>query len=285
MSRLGIKQIDKNILYMSREELFKEFASSTGEVVVSVLIVNFLWQQICYIRQGNESPVDGGNVRSLWYLIKPVIYRIQPKPVRGVDHYKTLSEKISLMVEKKLFSYSEFGLYEDGKWSVGNKIPHIIIMAEKDSHYNFLLKMQEELGCSIISSGGQPKTISSEYFSIEFKKKVPGYYKKGKVKLIALVDYDPFGFLLLDTLVDDLRVFGIKGIAVNNLSVPKNYTKEELEYLHYDLIYEGDVSQTILKKWMRKTKGIDGNAWGMEVDVLMMDKKRVRELILKEIKK
>ena len=164
-------------------------------------------------------------------------------------------------------------------------MPHVIIMAEKDSHYNFLLKMQEELGCSIVSSRGQPKTISSEYFSTEFKKKVPGYYKKGKVRLFALVDYDPFGYLLLETLVRDLKTFGIKGVTAKNLSVPKNYTADELEYLHYDLIYEGEVTQTILKKWMRKTKGINGNPWGMEVDVMMMDKKRVRELILREMEK
>jgi hypothetical protein len=99
--------------------------------------------------------------------------------------------------------------------------------------------------------------------------------------VIALVDYDPHGWLLLDTFMDDLRTFGIKNPELINLSVPDNYDPRELEFQHYDLLREDEVPGKILRSWMKRTGGIEGNPWGMEVDVLMMNRLRVRQLFLK----
>lgn len=276
---MGVKEITKDILYMPKEELQANFSTASGNsVVVSVLMANFLWQQVNYIRAGAESPVIGGNVRSLWYLVKPVLSRLDI--LDETDHYKTLSEQLGEMVSNKILSYHEFGLLEDGKWKVGAFNPHVILMAEKESHFAFLQQMQDLTGSSIIATGGQPSTITSEYFTDALKIALEKAGNADQITVLSLTDYDPFGYSLLDTFMGDLKTFGIKNSQVINLSVPKNYTPEQLEMLHYDIEKSHDTPASMLRKWMKLTNGIDGKPWGMEVDVLMTKKPRVKDLIL-----
>jgi len=286
LMKMGIKDLEKNILFMTRDELIAAFSTASGSVVVvSVLLANFLWQQIQYIRAGSPSPVEGGNVRSLWYLVKPVLSRIGS--LDETDHYKTLSSELAEMAARRLISYREFGLIDDGKWSIGAYNPHVILMAEKEAHYRFLQQMQDETGATILATGGQPATITSEYFTAALLEKLAqvGIVTAApppEVVILSLTDYDPYGWALLDTFAGDLETFGLPKIHVINLSVPKNYRPEELEMMHYDLEKSGDTPPAMLRKWMKRTNGIDGKPWGMEVDVLMMDRARVKTLILTE---
>lgn len=286
LMKMGIKDLEKNILFMTRDELIAAFSTASGSaVVVSVLLANFLWQQIQYIRAGSPSPVDGGNVRSLWYLVKPVLSRIGS--LDETDHYKTLSSELAEMAARRLLSYREFGLIDDGKWSIGAYNPHVILMAEKEAHYRFLQQMQDYTGATILATGGQPATITSEYFTAALLEKlaqvsIDTAAPPPEVVILSLTDYDPYGWALLDTFAGDLETFGLPKIRVINLSVPKNYRPEELEMMHYDLEKSGDTPPAMLRKWMKRTNGIDGKPWGMEVDVLMMDRARVKTLILTE---
>ena len=286
LMKMGIRDLEKNILFMTRDELIATFSTASGSaVVVSVLLANFLWQQIQYIRAGSPSPVDGGNVRSLWYLVKPVLSRIGS--LDETDHYKTLSSKLAEMAARRLISYREFGLIDDGKWSIGAYNPHVILMAEKEAHYRFLQQMQDYTGATILATGGQPATITSEYFTAALLEKlaqvsIDTAAPPPQVVILSLTDYDPYGWALLDTFAGDLETFGLPKIRVINLSVPKNYRPEELEMMHYDLEKSGDTPPAMLRKWMKRTNGIDGHPWGMEVDVLMMDRARVKTLILTE---
>ncbi len=280
--RLSIKDIPikSNILFMPEEKILANFGTSTGKVIVSTLIVNFLWQQALRIRAGMGNPVEGGNVRSLWYLIKPLLSRLGL--LDGTNHYKTLSQKLAELVAHKIVSYRDFDLYEDGRWEIGQKNPHIILMAEKSAHFRFLQQMKEALSCSIISTSGMPKTITSEYFTTDLKTAVDGHHLKDRVVIISLVDYDPAGHLILDTFRNDLKVFGVKHPTPINLSNLKNYTAEEIKFMHFNLLEEDEIPGKILKDWMKKTGGINGKPLGMEVDVLMMDRPRVKKLVQKE---
>ena len=281
MMKMNIRNIEKNIMHMTVGELGDEFSTDSGDdIVVSDLIVNFLYQQVQYIRNGADSPIEGGNVRSLWYMIKPTLSRLDL--LGGTNHYKTVSSKLAEMVEHRILSYGEFELYEYGLWNVGLYNPHIIFLAEKRSHYQFLQQMQDHAGVTIISSEGQPSMMTCEYFCEAFKKKVPEYWKHDRIIIINIMDYDPHGYLILDTFIDNLRVFGIKHPTEIKLSIPENYTDLELEFQHINLEKEDDddVGNTILNKWMKKTEGINGNKWGMEVDVMMLDRPRVKELFL-----
>lgn len=279
LMQLGVKDLTKDILFMPKEELQANFSTISGNsVVVSVLMANFLWQLVNFIRGGMETPVEGGNVRSLWYQVKPVLSRLEI--LDETNHYKTLSFVLSDMVVNKILSYKEFKLREDGKWHVGAFNPHVILMAEKESHYFFLQEMQDLTGATIIATGGQPSTITSEFFTDALKTKLHESGNTEPITVLSLTDYDPFGWALLDTFMGDLVSFGLRNSQVINLSVPKNYTPEQIEMLHYDLEKSEDTPASMLRKWMKKTNGVDGKPWGIEIDVMMRNRKRVREIIL-----
>jgi hypothetical protein len=71
-----------------------------------------------------------------------------------------------------MMRYREFGLAEEENWAIGDRRPEVIVAAEKRGHFRFLQAIQKEFGVSVIALAGKPKTITSEYFTDAFKKKV-----------------------------------------------------------------------------------------------------------------
>lgn len=284
----GLREFAKPIHLMTRQELIAAFGSTgQADVIVSNLIANFLWQFVSRIRAGLQAPLEGMNVRSLWYIIKPALSKVNA--LGGMDHYKTLSEKLADFVAKGMMRYREFGLAEEENWSIGDRRPEIIITAEKRAHFRFLLSIQKEFGVSVIALAGKPKTITSEYFTDAFKAKVADYWKKDRVLIVALIDYDPSGWIIGRTFLDDLRVFGIKNPRMVDLVTPANFTPEELEAYKYSLLKPDSGSSdgegldagdaTTLKKWMKKFGGVNGEPYGIETDALMIAPDKVKALI------
>lgn len=285
MMKLGLKDLDKQVTDMTKEELIANFApAGGGAVLISDLIVNFLWQVLQFIRAGNESPVDGGNVRSLWYMVAPAIKKLDT--VGNTDHYKTLSDQLARMVKAGVCSYREFNFYDDGKWAIGAYNPHVILMAEKEAHFGmFLRKMQDLAGVTVIATGGQPSGITSEYFCEAFRKKIAETPNFPPVVVLALVDYDPFGWVLQGTFMDDLRTFKVKVDApVIFLTLPKHFTPEEIEKDYIDLVKAGKTPPGMLRKWMKLTGGIDGKPWALEAGHLLKRPDRARDVFLREVK-
>ena len=282
LMQMGVKDLDKPILFMSKEELTKLFSTASGSgIVASVLIVNFLWQMILSIRDGNPSPVKGGNVRSLYYRLKPVLSRLGI--IKDRDAYKILSDRLAEMVALKICSYREFGLIEPGDWSIGLYNPNVVIMAEKRAHYDMILReLQDATGASIVATGGQPSTISSEYFVEDLRKKLDTLPPETPVVILGIVDYDPFGSALLNTFAGDLKTFGIPDVKLIPLTVPANFAPEEVEMLHYDIAEDGKTPPSMLRKWMKLTNGIDGKSWGMEAGYFIENHPRTLELIIRE---
>lgn len=288
----NLREFAKPIHLMSRQELIAAFGSTgAADVIVSELIGNFLWQFVNRIRAGLQAPLEGMNVRSLWYIIKPALSKVNA--LGGMDHYKTLSEKLADFVAKGMMRYREFGLAEEENWAIGDRRPEVIVAAEKRSLIKFLLKIREEFGVSVIALGGKPKTITSEYFTDAFKAKVTDYWKKDRVRVVGLIDYDPSGWIIGRTLLDDLRVFGIKNPTMIDLVKPAHFTPEELEICKYSLLKpdtgssdgEGlDVGDaTTLKKWMKKFGGVNGEPYGIESDALILAPDKLKPLLRQAI--
>lgn len=286
MMKMGLKDLDKLVTAMSKEELIRNFSPNTGGAVrISDLIVNFLWQTLEYIRAGNESPVDGGNVRSLWYMVAPAIKKLDT--LGSTDHYKTLSDQLARMVKAGVCSYREFNFFDDGKWTIGAYNPHVIFMAEKEAHFGmFLKKMQDLAGVTIISTGGQPSGITSEYFCEGYLQRMAALPGHPPTVVIALVDYDPFGWALQKTFMSDLKTFGVKVSApVVHLTLPENFTADEIIQNSYDLLKDGKTPPGMLKRWMKQTGGIDGQPFGMEAGHLITLRPHwAREVFLREVK-
>jgi len=288
----NLREFEKPIHLMTREELITAFGSTgAADVIVSELIGNFLWQFVNRIRAGLQAPLEGMNIRSLWYIIKPALSKVNA--LGGMDHYKTLSEKLADFVSKGMMRYREFGLAEEENWAIGDRRPEVIVAAEKRAHFRFLQSIQKEFGVSVIALAGKPKTITSEYFTDAFKAKVSDYHKPGRVLVIGLIDYDPSGWIIGNTFLDDLRVFGIKRARLVNLITPANYTPEEIEINKYSLLDPeagGDDEDppdggyaTTLEKWMKEFGGINGEPYGLETDSMIFDDAKVRRLIRQTI--
>ena len=282
LMQMGVKDLDKDILYMTKEELIKNFSTASGSgIVASVLIVNFVWQMVLSIRSGKPSPVKGGNVRSIYYRLKPVLSRLGI--IKDRDAYKILSDRLAEMVALKICTYREFGLIEPGDWSIGLYNPNVIIMAEKRAHYDMILReLQDATGASIVATGGQPSTISSEYFVEDLRKKLDTLPPATRVVILGIVDYDPFGSALLNTFAGDLKTFGVPDVTVIPLTVPANFTPQEVEMLHYDIAEDGKTPASMLRKWMKITNGIDGKPWGMEAGYFIEDHARTHDIIIRE---
>lgn len=286
MLKENLREFETPINLMKREELIAAFGSSgPADVIASDVIKNFLWQFVSRIRAGIQPPLEGQNVRSLWYVIKPALWRVNAKG----DHYKTLSDKLALFVARDMMSYREFGLVEEENWSIGDRRPEVIVAAEKRSHFRFLQTIQKEHGVSIIALAGKPKQITSEYFTDAFKEKVPKYWEKDRVLVVGMIDYDPSGWIIGRTFLEDLRVFGIKHSRLVDLVKPSHFNAEELEAYKYSLIKpdagSGDGEgldagdATTLKKWMKKFGGVNGEPYGLETDALMITPDKVKALI------
>lgn len=277
---MGAREVPTDIRFTPTEVLREIFSTVSGSsIVVSVLIASFLWQQACYIRKGKPSIVAGKNVRSLYYKIKPILDRLD---VPGTsDHYKTLSEQMSEMVLWRILTYREFGLREKGIWSVGPYNPHIIVMNEKEADEDYLKQVQDLTGATFIATGGQPATITMEYFSDALRQKLAGLPPATPLVVIALTDYDPFGWTLKDTFLSHLMTFGLpRPTVVLDLAVPKNYDQEVVPFVKIDLTNPTlNIPPGMLRRWMKRTGGIDGEPFGLILDDFWEDTPHAIDLI------
>jgi len=284
LMKMGLRDLDKDIREMSTEEVIHHFSTASGSsVVMTDLILNFLWQQIVLIRAGHDSPADGGNLRTLWYEIQHVVKKLPN--IGNSDPYKVVSEQLAIMVKSGICSYSEFKFYDDGRWNIGAYNPHVIFMAEKEAHIGmFLKKMQDLTGVTIIATGGQPSGVTSEYFCTEFKRVLKNFPDSPEPVVVALVDYDPFGWVLQKSFMRDLATFGVKvKKPVTFLVVPENFTQEELDDKYKDLVKEQKTPLSMLRRWMRITNGINGKPYGMEAGQFIKDRTRAKEIFLQTI--
>jgi len=271
----NIKYYPKSIYLMTREELLKNFADSAGNPVISLLIANFLYQFAINIRNGTAEPLEGGNVRSLWYMIKPAISKLGA--LEGSDHYKTLSEVLARLVTHKIVRYEEYGLIEEENWVIGKTNPHVILLAEKRSHFKFIKGFNEQYGVTVLAAGGIPGMITMEFFAEAFRKAIPQSHLK-EIPIITLTDYDPSGDLIVSTFMDNLKTYNIPKTKFLRLVSPTNFTPEEVEAYKYSLVGDNEATPTMVRKWLKKTGGINGQAYGLETDALMITPSRVKQL-------
>lgn len=271
---------EKQIEFMTDGELFNNFGrhADSGEPVMTKLLSNYCWQQANLIKAGQIPDYNGGNVRSIWYNIWPRLSRL------GVssNHYKTLSAEISDMVACRIISYKDFNLYDPNsdKWRIGLFNPHIIIMAEKEGHFGFLTKLQKLTGASIIANKGKPATITTEYFTTAFKEHVHHYWERDRVVILSFADYDPAGYEIDHIFKDDLRIFGVKHPKYVRLVLPESFTPEQLEGYKVDLHQSGAYTEKAIRKWIRQTGGINGEAYGVESDALFRRWDQAVKLVL-----
>jgi hypothetical protein len=290
-----LRTFDKDIRYMSVEELRANFSKSTGEIAVRQLMGNIIWQAYNWIQKG-LIPHFEGNIRSFWYShIKPVLARLG---VNLKDQYKLMSDVfVDYTAYYRLFKYKDFGFADDNELyrKIGKVNAPVIVCAEKVGHWKTLQLLHEQYDVTIIALGGQPSQLTTEYFMDELEHAVSmdeDFY------LFAIVDYDPSGWIIAESFATQLGIQGlrniknvvydddpwdVKDVRPCQLIMPVYFTPEEIELNKYEVPQDSPDQVTKAKNWLAKGGGINGEAFGLEADA--MERTKLRALFYEKAKK
>lgn len=243
-----LRDFDRDIRLMPTEDIRRLFSNGIGQVVITQVIGNIIWQAYNLIRAGKIDLFDG-NLRSFWYShIKPVLGRVLPEVNEG--HYGAMSGVFADYVgDHHLFRYAEFGFVEDNESSriIGDRCPHVIVLAEKKGHLRTLQKIQAQTGATVISLGGQPSLMTTEYFVAKLAKAVP---LDRTFHLITDVDYDPSGQIIAESFRAQLGQMKLATTTMQHLITPANFTAEEVKYFQYPVKNEAASDISKVKQWL-----------------------------------
>lgn len=264
----GIQRFEEDIRLMSGAKLKELFgAKTTGRINLSLLIKNMIWQVYERIQAG-EQEVFEGNIRSFWYShVKPVLSRAGGLR-SGSDPYGVMIDVfVHLVLELDLLRYREFGFFDEreGDRLIGGANGHILVAAEKRGHFPFLKRLHDDFDVTVISLGGQPSLLSTEYFAGEME--AAGFELGSRFPLLCIVDFDPSGWLIVDSFLAQLEDLGFGQAEVDFLVLPEFMGKEQIQLNKYRLSRKKS-EKTKNEKWVAKSGGVDGKLYGLEADAM-----------------
>jgi len=149
--------------------------------------------------------------------IKPTLTRAESLSDE-TDQYNQLIRVLADMVKKhKIMEYKDIGFRDDNR--VNRKVglnANIILYAEKIGHADFLSEIAEKYQISVIAFGGQPSIMNIEYLVDDIKSRKIDIRRS--FFIFSIVDFDPSGWIVRNSFIDDLKRFGIKNIKnIENL--------------------------------------------------------------------
>ena len=270
LKRLGIVRFTEDMRRLPREQLAGAFASErSGRIILTRLIRSIIWQVLERIRSGELTP-RSGNLRTFWYRhVKPVLAHIPDDDEAKTDPYETmLSAFTELIMDEKLCRYAEFD-FTDENWEhrrIGAQKPHILLFAEKRGWVRFLKRAHERWGISVLSLGGAPSALTSEYTAAQLQLHLE---PNTPIQLLGIVDFDPSGWVIAQAFQDQLAQTGLTQTQLHTLIHPSHYSPEELSLFRFPLP-RGQT--TLTARWMEQTGGIAGEKWGLEAESMPYDK-------------
>jgi len=161
--------------------------------------------------------------------------------------------------------YSDIGFRDDNQShrEVG-KNANIILFSEKLGHQQFLSEMADKFKCSIIALGGKPSVLNVEYFVDDMKAK--GVNIRKRFNVYGITDFDPHGWIIRDSFIDDLKHYGIKHIKLMDMITPDMLTTDEIKIAQYRLPQEKPAQRKITHKWLKRIRKINMRWELMEED-------------------
>jgi len=270
-----IRIYDEPIYEFTRARLLEEFGPGRVYPINLTLVTkNIVWQVREAIHKGEQKPITG-IIRTFWYThIKPVFARADSLSKES-DQSEILSEVlVELVRDRNLMRYKDMGFADKNKGTqkIGQNW-HLILVGEKLGQYEILEKIANELQCSVITLGGQPSLLSMEYFVDRYKEK--GINTRKSIYVIFIVDYDPSGWIIRDSVLTDLKFYGMSNIQPIDIIFPEILSSKELELAKFEL---RPTQETINEKWLERTGGLNGKAFGFESDSVPFE--RLREKII-----
>jgi len=254
LKQRGIRHFDEVIHDQSRQWLTHHFQKGADEYPINVALFmrNIIWQLRERIQSGQREPLRE-LVRTFWYMhIKPVLARTGSL-ANEADQYDQLVSTLTDMVKKwRLMEYKDIGFRDHNKANrhVGINA-NVIVFAEKIGHVEFLSEIHEKFQTSTVAFGGQPSVINNEYFVDDLKDK--GVDLRRSFFLFSIVDYDPSGWSIRDSFVENLHFYGIKHIKTVDLIIPDMLSPFEISQSRFPV---RDIKTTRKKNtdWLRAIK-------------------------------
>ena len=270
-----IRHYNVPIHEQSREWLVKEFGPGKAYPInLTLATKNIVWQTREKIRTG-EIPHIQGIIRTFWYThIKPVFARTGSLK-DDKEQYRVLHEVlVDLVRERGIMRYKDMGFLNNnaGTVSIGRNW-HVLLVGEKHGKYAVLDTIAKDINSTVLTLGGQPSLLSMEYLVDSYKDK--GIDIRKSFYVIFIVDYDPSGWIIRDSVLRDLKFYGMKHIQPIDIILPEILTDKELDLAKFPLP-EG--KKKINQNWLEKTGGIRGAAYGFESDAIPFE--RLRENII-----
>lgn len=241
------------------------------------LVANILWQ-ILRRRKSGQPDHPYPDYREIWYFaVKTTLYRagfLTRAELEWDPHHRApatpsfllLQTLLAQMVgEDRLCTFREFGFEDKDKqeFRIGDRLPNVLVVCEKDSLSDKLAFLSDRFGVSYVVLGGQPSLLATQFFSEKIR-------ELGPLRIIAYVDYDPAGWIIARSFLEQLSRYGIQcpwGIH-GYLVRPEYFTAEELELHTIPLTAESAASAGKNELWMLETHGINGEQRGITANRL-----------------
>ena len=281
LRKAGIRHYDELIHDQPQDWLIKNFKAEGKApkypVNVSRLMRNLVWQMKERVAAGEKEFHE--LVRTYWYMyIKSTLVRAGSLAA-DTDQYKQLTENIADMVKVfLLLEYKDIGFRDENE--ANRKVgvnANFIPFSEKLGHFGYLTELQRQHNVSIISLGGQPSVMNTEYFVDDLKgvkvsqvledrpmmlrlpdtgvQSLPAPALGAKINLkrsfylYSIVDYDPSGWIIRDAFIKNLNHYKIKNTQVYDLINPDMLNEEQIMLARYPIRAGADM-EAKNKKWL-----------------------------------
>jgi len=230
-----------------------------------------IWQAYRYRDRGIVTEYGDNHRRFFYDPLTTTLNRAGFGQRRG--HYVVFEELFSQFVARdRFFTPRDFGFRDPAPHlrHIGSTRPQLLLVVEKDTVLEQAQQLAAEFGISYVVLGGKPSLTASQYLAEALQ-------PYGPVVVLALVDYDPGGWITGSSQVDHLRQFGltVRGDAVY-LVIPKLFSAEEIDLYALPCKTRPPRVAAEVAAWLVKSGGIGGEPLSLLADNLSPERLRER---------
>jgi len=273
LKQLGIRHFDELIHDQPKAWLIDNFKQRAKKYKLNVtkLMRNLVWQTRERIMNKQKPPLNE-LIRTFWYMyVKSTLSRSGSLSKKSDNQYRQLIAVIVELVKKyKLMRYSDIGFRDENQAhrKVGRNA-NIILFSEKLGQQEFLSEIAREYGVSIIALGGKPSVLNVEYFVDDMKAR--GVNLRRTFHLFSVVDFDPHGWIVRSSFIDDLRLYGVSSIKITDLITPDMLTEEEVKISRYRVPQDKAAQKKMMMTWLKQIRKMN---WRWEKNLMEEERHR-----------
>lgn len=184
--------------------------------------------------------------------------------------------------DARLFRFLAFGFVDPHPElrHLGDRLPHVVLVAEKDAFHHAALQLGREFGVTVYLLGGQPSLLRTEWLAHALR---PLLAQPAHV--IAYTDYDAGGWVVGQSVADQLALFEIPTAPIAlSMITEDSFTAEEKRLYAHPCSMDGPERAALVQNWLKHGGGLNGQPFGIHADHIRPFA-RVRDLFLAALQK